>query len=994
MKSILQEFKQHLTEQTSNVTVLFPGGFKPITGAHLALANRYAENPSVKQVIMLVGPKERDGFTRTQSIQAFNLMNSNPKIRIQPTEFNSPIMAAYEFLFALPEDATGQFAMAASAKGDDYVRTQSFVPNVDKYKITGDKAGRKIPQGIDAVELTANTDPLAYKDGTPISSTSTREAIAQGDYTKFKLSYPGNEDAILKNVWEIFTGKMIESVFSKEWWSTQLAEDVEKLFTELKTGKRLRVFDFDDTLAKMNATIYVNHRDGSNSELNPAQFAVYEPIPGDDFDFTEFDRIIKSANPIQKNVDALKRAMQDAGAKTTILTARRVAYPVKRYLEREHGLKNIYVVALGSSDPMDKARWIEKQIQKGYDDIEFIDDSPKNVKAVDSLQQQYPDVALTAHLVEGYMDPKTAEKHKKKIEKLRKFLDKNTGKEFVYNFDTYDKTVVGVNLNEINLTEVKYTLPNFDTEWEEAIRYPEFKEMGKSKWIQIANQGDIKNYSSIKNVLSNVDLNFDKLEEPKKQRFIAALENGIIEMPIAVKFDDADYDLVAGNTRLSGLTKSGINSKIWIVDISNLSEGLLRERVVSNESLLMTEGGAGGHMAHPYDDHGLTFNEMKELIARALEGRLDIEEAVTEKTDGQNLQMTWKNGQVGFARNKGTIKTPLTTQELLDKFSEHEGAIKEAFTEAGQDLQAAFSKINPATLDKIFKNGMVFANMEILYPSSKNIISYDICHIQFHNLVEYDENANKVQTDMTGGVLVQKIIEDANAHTQNTFSFIPPQKIKLGQISDFEDQQAALFSEVDQLKTQFNLKDTDLLSEYHKAWWNDVISKQSKQLNYDIPADLLETLVDRWAFNDKSTSITALKKQIQSPEFLQWVTEFDKKDFKSYQKQNMEPFEAIFLRLGAVVLSNVSEFLAANPAKSVQEIKSDIAQVLKQVKETNDPAILSKVEYQLRRLEKLGGFEKIVPIEGIVFTFKGNTYKLTGAFAPVNQLIGILKFGR
>ena len=29
------------------------------------------------------------------------------------------------------------------------------------------------------------------------------------------------------------------------------------------------------------------------------------------------------------------------------------------------------------------------------------------------------------------------------------------------------------------LTEVKYTKPNFDFEWEEAIRYPEFKEMGK-----------------------------------------------------------------------------------------------------------------------------------------------------------------------------------------------------------------------------------------------------------------------------------------------------------------------------------------------------------------------------------------------------------------------------------------------------------------------------------------------------------------------------------
>ena len=868
MKSILQEFKQHLTEQISNVTVLFPGGFKPITGAHLALANRYAENPSVKQVIMLVGPKDRDGFTRKQTIDSFNLLNSNPKIIMQPTEFNSPIMAAYEFLFALPEDAQGQYAMAASTKGDDYVRAKTFVPNVDKYKITGDKSGRKIPQGIDAIELTANADPIQYPSGEPISATATRQAIASGDYNTFKLSYPGIEDSILKNVWEILTGKMIESTFSKGWWNTILEQDVNALFTELRTGKRLRVFDFDDTLAKMNATIYVKHPDGSSSELNPAQFAVYEPQPGDDFDFSEFDRIIKSANPIQKNVDALKRAMQDAGAKTTILTARRVAYPVKRYLEREHGIKNIYVVALGSSDPMDKARWIEKQIQKGYDDIEFIDDSPKNVKAVDSLQQQYPDVALSAHLVEGYMDPKTAEKHKKKIEKLRKFLDKNTGKEFVYDFDTYDKTTFGVRLTE---------------------------------------------------------------------------------------------------------------------------------------GTLLTEGGAAGHMAHPYDDHGLTFNEMKELISRALEGHLDVEEAVTEKTDGQNIQVTWKNGQVGFARNKGTIKNPLSAEELTTKYAEYQGPIADAFREAAEDMKAAFSKIDPDKLNGIFKNGQVFANMEIIYPATKNVISYDKAHLQFHNLVEYEISQDakgkpaveKVQTDLTGGALVQKIIQDANAHMQNTFSFIPPQKIKLGRIADFEDQQAALFSEVDQLKNQFNLKDTDLLSDYHRAWWRDVITTQAQKLNYDIPEEVLETLIDRWAFDDKSTSKTVLIKMIDNEEFKNWVIATDvPADLKKYQKQNMEPFESIFLRLGALVLSNVSEVLAADPTKATQEIKQDIVNVIKQVKETNDIDTLKKVEYQLKRLEKLGGLDKIVPIEGIVFTFKGDTYKLTGAFAPVNQLIGILKYGR
>ena len=40
-------------------------------------------------------------------------------------------------------------------------------------------------------------------------------------------------------------------------------------------------------------------------------------------------------------------------------------------------------------------------------------------------------------------------------------------------------------------------------------------------------------------------------------------------MSIAVKFSDKDYDLVAGNTRLSGLVKNGIDPKIWIVDFHN-----------------------------------------------------------------------------------------------------------------------------------------------------------------------------------------------------------------------------------------------------------------------------------------------------------------------------------------------------------------------------------------------------------------------------------------
>ena len=424
---------------------------------------------------------------------------------------------------------------------------------------------------------------------------------------------------------------------------------------------------------------------------------------------------------------------------------------------------------------------------------------------------------------------------------------------------------------------------------------------------------------------------------------------------------------------------------------------------------MIKEGGAAGHMAHPYDDYSLSFGDVKEIIARALGGYLDIESAVTEKTDGQNIQVTWKNNEIGFARNKGTVINPMTTSQIIADFERkyQENVAKngvdasagykqvvDAYRTCAEDLTNAFKSVPENTLNQIFKNGRVFANMEIIYPATKNVIAYDKAHLQFHNLVEYDEAGSVVETDLAGGGTLQGIIQDANAHMQKTFSFIPPQRIKIGRLEDFEDQQAAFFSEVDQLKNRYGLKDTDLVSDYHRAWWGDVIRSKAKELGYDIPDAILSALINRWAFFDKSANITALKKQIDNPEFVNWVTEFDKKDFKTYYKQNMEPFESVFLRLGAVVLRNAENFLAANPAKSVQELKKDLADLVKELQTTQDVNTIKKLEHELRRIQKLGGFEAIVPSEGVVFVYGGNTYKLTGAFAPVNQILGVLKYAR
>ena len=186
--------------------------------------------------------------------------------------------------------------------------------------------------------------------------------------------------------------------------------------------------------------------------------------------------------------------------------------------------------------------------------------------------------ALLAFLIKGYITMKITVSQLRRI--IREEVEKNLTESNAMplkdggavNSETGEildmDSVPPQYLDHVETNGVKYIDPNFENEWAEAVRYPEFKDMGKEKWLEIANQRKTEYFSKIKDVLGNVDLYFEGLEAPKKERFNQAFEKGIIEMPIAVKFGEEDYDLVAGNTRLSGLVKNGIDPLIWIVNIS------------------------------------------------------------------------------------------------------------------------------------------------------------------------------------------------------------------------------------------------------------------------------------------------------------------------------------------------------------------------------------------------------------------------------------------
>ena len=153
----------------------------------------------------------------------------------------------------------------------------------------------------------------------------------------------------------------------------------------------MRVFDFDDVLVKTTSFIYVTHTDGKTSKLSPGQYAVYKEQPGDVFDYKDFQQV---SNPklIKGYVALLKKMVNSGGSREVyILTARAVEKPVSQFI-KDLGIKGVTVVALGDGNPEKKADWIEDKVKAGFDDVYFVDDSPKNVEAVKKRLRNYPNI--------------------------------------------------------------------------------------------------------------------------------------------------------------------------------------------------------------------------------------------------------------------------------------------------------------------------------------------------------------------------------------------------------------------------------------------------------------------------------------------------------------------------------------------------------------------------------------------------------------------------
>ena len=378
------------------------------------------------------------------------------------------------------------------------------------------------------------------------------------------------------------------------------------------------------------------------------------------------------------------------------------------------------------------------------------------------------------------------------------------------------------------------------------------------------------------------------------------------------------------------------------------------------------------------------------MVKRGLVGGLDAEAPVTEKLDGQNIMFTVRDGQVVFARNKGQVKnrgqSALDAAGLRQKFAGR-GDIEKAFGNAADDINKAIQALPPEKRDEMFAGGSNFMNVEIIFPDTQNVIPYDKNVLVFHGTVSYNDEGNETGRNIDAGKSLSDELTKVNAQKQATFGLSGPRSISFSdaETAKNKNKMKEYGAQIDRLQREFGLSDRSTIEDYKKAWW----TREVDNTGIDWTPEEKKGLISRWAFGDKSFKVSDIK----DPEKKKFFREFEATELVSMQRTASRPLESVFLRLGADTLRRVTNFLSANNPKLAASLQKELLDTIKTLQNTDDADKLAKLQTQIERLNDIG-IDNVIPSEGIVFMYNGKPYKFTGTFAPVNQILGTLKFAK
>lgn len=412
--------------------------------------------------------------------------------------------------------------------------------------------------------------------------------------------------------------------------------------------------------------------------------------------------------------------------------------------------------------------------------------------------------------------------------------------------------------------------------------------------------------------------------------------------------------------------------------------------IMEDVNKVLTEGGLWGHMSHLYEDASLSFREMKEVFELATEGKL---ENVTEKTDGQNIFFSYDLGGGGlrFARNQSHIKTGgMSAQDIIDKWG-NVPHIQKAYHTAYIVLAKAIESLGAEKIKKIFGNDAdIWYSAEVIYSGSPNVINYDNNTLAIHESGTVYNDQGKpmedVDTQENFAVLHAAVERMQKAVSSTGWTIMGPVVLRLQRATQGnagKEASAALSSEIG----KYGLSDSNTIGDYVAKKFAAYAKSYVPEINDEQALQLGQIFAD-----DSLTGGQKKKAALDVHKSKEVENLFLAKNASKILKKMIYPLEMIIHDFAVDVLDGVQSVIALHPAEEVKRLRQAVAEEIEKIRATGDERALEVLGQQL---EKMRGIDKITSsVEGVVFTYKGKTYKLTGNFAPINQILGLLRYSK
>ena len=443
---------------------------------------------------------------------------------------------------------------------------------------------------------------------------------------------------------------------------------------------------------------------------------------------------------------------------------------------------------------------------------------------------------------------------------------------------------------------------------------------------------------------------------------------------------------------------SGFNLASRLDDINSANSNVsTNENVCQKNKSRLFEGGKAGHMMHPYENLHMNISNMKRMIE---DFRNDFE--ISEKVDGANLFFTIdpRQGKILFSRNK----SDMSHEETLEKFGpDHPAHV--LFTDGANAIfNSVKSSLSKQDIQRVFgqspEGGKTYINFEIMHPQKPNQIKYDMKYIVFHTIVDYDINGNVVESSPDDKRLVHLLnqLQPSFNVANNDFSLGSNLKIKLNNLSQPDVDE--LLNELNRITSSLGLSDDMTIADAVKSEIRSLLDREN--ITELLPEDKIEMIYD--FITNESTEIkgTAIKKGLDR-ELQKTLTSLgltSKTKANKIIKQVIQEFKSLFILLGIKLLDNVqSRYMSPDASnKNVDELRRLLDAAIKDYDNMMQAGDLGDTESKIFKSltphianVRHHGVERVVssPVEGGVFIGKdGNTYKVTGGFAPLNQILG------